>query len=91
MFYNGDWVALSPYENRLVGLLLERLGTVVAEQDLVDRVWLGAPPPSNSFRVHLTRVRRRIRPLGLEIRGVRNKGYVLQDASTKEAHRPKRH
>jgi hypothetical protein len=78
-FYRGDWVALSPVERRLLAVLLAHFGRVVVEHDLLDHVWPGQPPTSNAFRVHLTRMRRRIRPLGLEIRTVRSQGFVLQD------------
>jgi DNA-binding response OmpR family regulator len=51
---------------------------VVAEKDLLEQGWPGGNPSSNALRVHLHRLRRLIVPLGLEIRGVRGEGWVLQ-------------
>jgi DNA-binding winged helix-turn-helix (wHTH) protein len=82
LFYSGQWVALSPIEARLAAALAESFGAVVTPEELVERAWLpGADRPRgvtpNTLRVHLTRLRRRIEPLGLEVRGVRGKGLVM--------------
>jgi DNA-binding winged helix-turn-helix (wHTH) protein len=72
------WVQLSPIHERLARRLLAAAEGVVAEQELLDEGWPGGHPSSNALRVHLHRLRRYIRPLGLEIRGVRGEGWVLQ-------------
>ena len=75
---NGDrWVALPPIEARLVEILLERFGRVVARGDLVQRVWPDEEPNRNVLDVHVLRLRRRLEPVGLAIRTVRKRGYVL--------------
>jgi DNA-binding response OmpR family regulator len=38
-------------------------------------------PTRNALDVHVLRLRRRIAPLGLEIRTVRARGYLLQAAA----------
>lgn len=78
LVFRRSWVQLSPIEERLACGLLERLEDVVPEEKLLRRGWPSGHPRSNALRVHLHRLRRRIQPLGLEIRGVRNEGWVLQ-------------
>lgn len=75
---NGDsWVALPPIESRLVGVLLERFGRVVSRAELLEHGWPDEQPNRNVLDVHVLRLRRRLEPLGLSIRTVRKRGYVL--------------
>ena len=86
LLYADGWVALSPIEARLAGLLAERFETIVSADALCDHGWADdgkRRPRSNALRVHLTRLRRRLAPLGLEVRSVRSKGFVLQPALAK--------
>ena len=78
LLFARSWVQLSPIHERLARCLLAAGEGVVAEHDLRDRGWPGGAPSSNALRVHLHRLRRLISPLGLEIRGVRGEGWVLQ-------------
>jgi DNA-binding response OmpR family regulator len=79
LVFGDKWVALSPIEARLAAMLSTRYGAVVSLDELLEQGWEALPKP-NALRVHLTRLRRRIRPLGLELRTVRSKGFVLQAA-----------
>jgi DNA-binding response OmpR family regulator len=79
LFYRGAWVALSPIEARIAAALLEHFGSVVPEEELGARGWPGGRWPAGALRVHLTRLRQRVAPLGLEIARVRLQGLVLQD------------
>jgi DNA-binding response OmpR family regulator len=76
--YRGRWVTLSPVERCLAGALVERFGAVVGRDALARRAWPGGTPTRNALDVHMLRLRRRIAPLGLEIRTVRARGYLLQ-------------
>lgn len=76
-----EWVGLSPVEERLIAPLTERFGAVVSRDALMRSAWPDDPPSRNALDVHVLRLRRRIEPLGLEIRTVRSRGYVLQAAS----------
>ncbi len=82
LLFSGQWVALSPIEARMAAVLVEQFGTVVSTQEICDRGWEGIcepdKPSETALRVHLTRLRKRIAPLGLELRTVRLKGSVLQ-------------
>ena len=59
-------------------MLLDRFGAVVTRDTLADRAWPSGVPTRNALDVHVLRLRRRIAPLGLEIRTVRSRGYLLQ-------------
>jgi DNA-binding response OmpR family regulator len=74
----STWVALSPKETILVRLLLDRQGSTVSRQTLLDAV--GSAVASTGSRlldrvVH--RLRNRIRPLHISIHTVRGAGFVL--------------
>lgn len=78
--HRGAWVALSPLEHRLAGALCERFGAVVSREALVRRGWPGRRPSRNALDVHVLRLRRRLESLGLAIRTVRARGYLLEAA-----------
>ncbi len=74
----GGLGPLSPIEYTVATVLVERFGRLVSDDDLAARAWTGSPPGGAALRVHLTRLRRRIEPIGLEIRTVRSRGHVMQ-------------
>jgi hypothetical protein len=78
LLFRGSWVQLSPIHERLARRMIDGAEAVVAEEALLDHGWPDGHPSSNALRVHLHRLRRLIAPLGLEIRGVRGEGWVLQ-------------
>lgn len=75
---NGTWVSLPPVEARLTGALLGRFGSVVSRDSLSTSGWPEGAPGRNALDVHVLRLRRRIAPLGLTIRTVRSRGYLLE-------------
>jgi DNA-binding response OmpR family regulator len=83
--YRGAWAPLSPIEFALATVLVERFGRLVNDEDLAARAWTASPPGGATLRVHLTRLRRRIGPVGLEIRTVRSRGHVMQAVSANHA------
>ena len=76
--YRDRWVSLSPVERLLAQALLERYGAVVGRESLSKQAWPDGAPTRNALDVHILRLRRRIAELGLEIRTVRSRGYLLQ-------------
>jgi DNA-binding response OmpR family regulator len=82
--FRGQWVTLSPVERALAAALVERFGAVVGRATLVRRAWRGGSPTRNALDVHMLRLRRRISSLGLEVRTVRARGYLLQAAEVRE-------
>jgi len=81
----GRWVPLSPIEERLCRLLIGEFDAVVSDRRLMAGAWPGGSGTSTGLRLQVTRLRRRVADLGLEIRSVRGKGYVLQNGSTSGA------
>jgi two-component system, OmpR family, response regulator len=75
----GDgWVALPPVEARLTAALLDRFGAVVGRDALGQAGWPQGAPGRNALDVHILRIRRRLAPLGIAIRTVRSRGYLLE-------------
>jgi DNA-binding response OmpR family regulator len=75
--YGTSWAALPPIEGRLTEVLLERFDKVVGRELLLRHGWPGEEPNRNVLDVHVLRLRRRIEPLGLTIRTIRKRGYVM--------------
>jgi two-component system, OmpR family, response regulator len=75
---NGAWASLPPVEARLTAALLERLGAVVSRDALAKAGWPEGAPGRNALDVHVLRLRRRLAPVGLVIRTVRSRGYLLE-------------
>lgn len=75
---NGTWASLPPVEARLTAALLERLGAVVSRDALARAGWPEGAPGRNALDVHVLRLRRRLAPVGLVIRTVRSRGYLLE-------------
>jgi hypothetical protein len=79
----GDgWVALPPVEARIVTALIDRLDTVVSRAQLAAAGWPEGAPGRNALDVHVLRLRRRVAPLGLAIRTIRSRGYLLERAGS---------
>jgi DNA-binding response OmpR family regulator len=72
------WVALSPIEARLTAVLLEKFSSMVTHRSLVLATQGSDDTRRNSLDVQLHRLRRRLAPVGLVIRTVRKRGYVLE-------------
>ncbi len=77
--YVGKRVFLSPGDLKLAELLVASFDRGVAEQVIFDRLLDGRGDPSK-IRVYVSRLRKRLRPLGLEITCIRGVGYRLHSA-----------
>ena len=78
---SAGWVPLPPVEARLTAALLDRFGAVVSRDALGRAGWPDGAPGRNALDVHVLRLRRRLAPLGLAIRTVRARGYLLETAA----------
>jgi hypothetical protein len=78
--FGSGWVSLPPVEARLADALVVRFGAVVGRDTLRRSIWPGSAPGRNVLDVHVLRLRRRLAPLGLAIRTVRSRGYMLERA-----------
>jgi two-component system OmpR family response regulator len=75
--HRGEAVFLSLTDQRIAQLLIENFGHVVSEETLLEHA---RPEARNdqTLRVNVSRLRRRIAPLGLAITCVRGHGYLMQ-------------
>jgi len=80
--FAARWVALPPVEARLTSALLGRFGAVVSRGALARSGWPDGAPRRNALDVHVVRLRRRLAPIGLAIRTVRSRGYLLEPSET---------
>jgi DNA-binding response OmpR family regulator len=77
LHHGGRWVALSTVEQALARTLVDRFGAVVSREVLTTRAWPGQVPSRNLLDVQMMRVRRRVETVGLEVRTVRARGYLM--------------
>jgi len=80
--YRGESTQLSAIQSDLVRLLIERFGAVVSREDLAAVAWPDSDASDNNLDVTIGRLRRQLVPVGLRIRTVRSRGYLLADAET---------
>ena len=76
--FGGRSVVVPPIEARLAQLLIERFGRVVDHDRLVAAAWPEGIGTRNTLDVRILRLRRRLAGLGLAIRTVRARGYLLE-------------
>ncbi|HET9442470.1 MAG TPA: helix-turn-helix domain-containing protein [Acidimicrobiales bacterium] len=79
--FGTGWVSLPPLEARLTRALLERMGAVVSRECLTRAGWPEDAPGRNALDVHVLRLRRRLALVGLSIKTVRSRGYLLEAAA----------
>jgi len=78
--YRGRILTMPPVQRRLAEVLLSRWGSVVGRDTLVRAAWPAEPPSHrNVLDVHVTRLRRLLTEIGLELKTVRRRGYLLTD------------
>jgi DNA-binding winged helix-turn-helix (wHTH) protein len=78
--FAGKWISVSRINERLLEPLAENYGDVVPIDELVARGWPDGQGRTAMLRVHVVRLRRVIAELGLQLVGVRERGYVLEAA-----------
>jgi hypothetical protein len=79
--FNGEWVAVPPLEARIVGPLVDRFEAVVSRDAVTRAAWPEGAPGRNALDVHILRLRRRLEAVGLAIRTIRSRGFLLEGAS----------
>jgi hypothetical protein len=76
------WVVISPGQQPVLRLLLERLDQVVRFEDVVDAYASGGGSRlASSVRTVVARLEARIAPLGLEVVTIRGRGVLLRTAT----------
>ena len=75
----GQIIDLPPRERALLELLVTRAGKVVAKEAIVQSLTsLDDMLSDNAIEQYISRLRRRLTPLGLTLRTVRGIGYLLE-------------
>jgi DNA-binding response OmpR family regulator len=74
LHYHGKVLALSPEEAEVARLLTERFGDLVSDDELEERV----NDAELQLRARMTHLRANVRGLGLALRRIRRRGYILQ-------------
>jgi hypothetical protein len=77
--FGTSMAVLTPIEQRLAELLIARYRMVVTRSELFRAGWSEEKPNQNALDVHLVRLRRRLDEVGLHLRTVRQRGYVLDE------------
>jgi two-component system OmpR family response regulator len=78
LFHTDQPVDLSVRELAVIELLLSRQGRVVSKEQMIDQLFgWGDYVGGNAIEVYVHRVRKKLEPLGVEIRTVRGVGYML--------------
>ncbi len=78
LFHDDEPIEMSARELALTELFLARQGRVVSQEQMIDHLFgFGDDVGSNAIEVYVHRVRRKLEPLGIEIRTVRGMGYLL--------------
>jgi two-component system OmpR family response regulator len=78
VFFDRKPVELSPRELAVLELLLMRAGRVVSKEQLVNHLYgWGDDVNDNAVEVNVYRLRKKLEPLGCEIRTVRGMGYLM--------------
>jgi DNA-binding winged helix-turn-helix (wHTH) protein len=85
--FRDRWLALSPAEGRLTRALVESYRCVVPRHVLIQCVWpTDDRPGRNALDLRILRLRKRLLPLGLEIRTAWGQGYLLNSATAGAAY-----
>ena len=79
VFYDEQPVELSARELAVLELLLMREGRVVSKEHMVNHLYgWGDEVGANAIEVYVYRIRKKLEPLGCEIRTVRGMGYLME-------------
>jgi hypothetical protein len=86
LHFRGRRLLLAAGEADLVSVLLGAYRTVVSREDLAAQIWPhGGSERRNALDLRVLRTRRRLAPLGLAIKTVWRRGYLLDVATEGEA------
>ncbi len=78
LHYRSQSVALSAVQSRIVECLIRNPGALVPRADLIACLSEEPSTPTrNALDLHVTRIRRKLAPLGLAVKAVRGRGYRL--------------
>ncbi|MEM7198162.1 MAG: response regulator transcription factor, partial [Pseudomonadota bacterium] len=75
----GETIALPRRELAALECLLERHGTIISKNTLLDHIYgVGSDINDVAVEPHISRLRNRLKPYGVEIKSARGLGYMLR-------------
>jgi hypothetical protein len=75
----GAWAAIPPAQVAMVELLVGRIGSVVRKDELVAAAAsAGGSSHEEAVKAAMGRLVKRLTPLGLDLRAIRGRGYLLE-------------
>lgn len=77
LVFRGERAHLSSLQADLARMLIEHMGTVISREALAAAAWPDTDPSENTLDVAMARLRRRLEPVGLRVRTIRSRGYLL--------------
>ena len=77
LYWGARWVALSEGEARIARVFVRHFGEVVPQATLLTGTSAEGDSTVEAVRVYVSRLRRRLAPLGLSITTVRSRGYSM--------------
>jgi hypothetical protein len=79
LLHCGAWAAIPPAQVAMVELLVDRIGSVVRKEELVAAAEAtGASSHEEAVKAAMGRLVKRLAPLGLDVRAIRGRGYLLE-------------
>ena len=79
VYHDEQPLELSAREFAVLELLLMRAGRVVSKEHMVNHLYgWGDEVGANAIEVYVYRIRKKLEPLGCEIRTVRGMGYLME-------------
>ena len=80
VWIEGEQIELPRRELSLLDALLRAGDSVTSKSDLIERLYgTGADVSETAIEAHVSRLRKKIAPAGLEIRMLRNIGYLVRE------------
>ncbi|HZN15743.1 MAG TPA: helix-turn-helix domain-containing protein [Acidimicrobiales bacterium] len=86
--YLGRWVEVSPIGERMLQALVAGFEEVVSAAEMQAAAWPTGGGSAGALRIHILRIRQALEPLGLELKVVRDRGYVLQPTPSQQSGSP---
>lgn len=75
--FRGSTTQLSGHQADLARVMIDRFGAVVSRETLYRAAWPDRDLIDNNLDVTVGRLRRRLGQIGLQVRTVRSRGYLL--------------
>lgn len=80
--HQGQWISLSPTQEAVLRLLVDRFGEPVSRAAITEAAWPDDAPDAHTIDIHIHRLRPRLLEIGLVIHTLRGRGFLLERSET---------